>query len=120
MTLRLTPDVLEACYEFWRTLPPFKVWNLPHADEVEFVVSRHPTHSGYHRGRRRDIHSHEIGISEVCVGHIDTLNRAVAHEMIHQYQQRAGTETANTEHNAEFKRIARHVCRVHGFDARAF
>ncbi|MBI3676025.1 MAG: SprT-like domain-containing protein [Proteobacteria bacterium] len=120
MALRLTPEIIEGAYEFLRLTPPFKNWRLPHADEVEFVVSRHHLHLGYYRGLRRKVHSHEIGISETCVGHTNTLLRAMAHEMIHQYQQRARTETPNTEHNAEFKRLARTVCRHHGWDEKEF
>jgi hypothetical protein len=44
----------------------------------------------------------------------------MAHEMIHQYQQRERTETANTEHNAEFLRLAGVVCRHHGWDEKEF
>jgi hypothetical protein len=120
MALRLTPDIIEGAYEFLRVTPPFKNWNLPHADDVEFVVSRHKRYLGYHRGVSHKIHSHEIGISEACVGHTNTLLRTMAHEMIHQYQQRARSETPNTEHNAEFKRFARIVCRHHGWDEREF
>lgn len=120
MALRLTPEIIEGAYEFLRRTPPFKAWRLPHADDVEFVVSRHQAHLGYHRGIRRKLHSHEIGISEACVGHTATLLRTMAHEMIHQHQQRTRTETPNTEHNAEFKRLARIVCRRHGWDEREF
>ncbi len=93
MGLPLSPDLIAGAYEFLRLTPPFRGWRLPHADDVEFVVSRHRTHVAYHRGLRRKVRSHEIGISEVCVGHTDTLLRAMAHEMIHQYQQRARSET---------------------------
>lgn len=120
MSLRLTPELMEGAYEFLRLTQPFRGWHLPHADEVEFVVSRHRSHVGYHRGIRRKVRSHEIGISELYVGHSNTLLRTMAHEMIHQYQQRNRTETANTEHNAEFMRLAKVVCRYHGWDVKEF
>jgi hypothetical protein len=44
----------------------------------------------------------------------------MAHEMIHQHQQRQRTDTPNTEHNAEFMRLARAVCRHHGWDEKEF
>ena len=44
----------------------------------------------------------------------------MAHEMIHIRQAIRGTTTANTQHNAEFHRIADRVCRIHGFDRKAF
>jgi hypothetical protein len=120
MGMSLTPDIIEASYEFLRTTPPFRKWQLPHADEVTFVVSRHKNHIGYHRGTRRKVNSHEIGISEACVGHTNTLLRTMAHEMIHQHQQRQRTDTPNAEHNAEFGRLARIVCRYHGWDEKEF
>ncbi|MBV8977318.1 MAG: SprT-like domain-containing protein [Alphaproteobacteria bacterium] len=120
MGLPLSPGIIAGAYEFLRMTPPFRGWKLPQAAEVEFVVSRHRNHVAYHRGRRRKVRSHEIGVSEVCVGHTNTLLRAMAHEMIHQYQQRARTETPHTEHNAEFLRLARLVCRYHGWDEKEF
>jgi hypothetical protein len=120
MALKLSPELIAAAYEFLRVTAPFRSWRLPPAGEVEFVVSRHRFAVGYHRGARRKTRSHEIGISEVCVGHTNTLLRTMAHEMIHQYQQRARSETAHTEHNAEFVRLARLVCRYHGWDEREF
>jgi hypothetical protein len=120
MGLRLSATVIAGAYEFLRLTAPFKSWRLPPAEEVDFVVSRHRFNVGYHRGLRRKVRSHEIGISEVCVGHTNTLLRTVAHEMIHQYQQRSRTETPNTEHNAEFTRLGKIVCRHHGWDEKEF
>ncbi len=120
MPIVLTPEIIEGAYEFLRTTPPFRNWRLPEADEVTFVVSRHKRYVGYHRGTRHKIYDHEIGISEVCVGHTNTLLRTMAHEMIHQHQQRSRTQTAHTEHNAEFMRLARIVCRYHGWDEKEF
>ena len=120
MSLRLTPDIIEGAYEFLRMTPPFRGWRLPPADEVEFVVARHRRYLGYHRGLRHKVNSHEIGISDSCVGHTNTLLRTMAHEMIHQYQQRKRTETSNTEHNAQFHKLARQVCRYHGWDEKEF
>ncbi len=120
MGLPLTPGLIAGAYEFLKLTPPFKSWRLPPAAEVAFVVSRHRNHVAYHRGLRRKVRSHEIGVSEVCVGHTDTLLRAMAHEMIHQYQQRTRSETPHTEHNAEFLRLAQRVCRYHGWDYKEF
>lgn len=120
MALQLTPAVIAGAYEFLRLTPPFRAWKLPPAGEVEFVVCRHRMQLGYHRGIRRKVRSHEIGISENCVGHTNTLLKTMAHEMIHQHQQRARTETSGAEHNAEFIRLARRVCRFHGWDEKEF
>jgi hypothetical protein len=40
--------------------------------------------------------------------------------MIHLHQMRWKLETANTEHNADFRKRAARVCRLHGFDPKVF
>src|SRR6185312_3296203 len=42
MSLRLTPDMLAAAYDFLRTTEPFRRWSLPEADDVGFAVVRDP------------------------------------------------------------------------------
>jgi len=103
MALKLSPELIAAAYEFLRVTAPFRSWRLPPAGEVEFVVSRHRFAVGYHRGARRKTRSHEIGISEVCVGHTNTLLRTMAHEMIHQWQFDVLCRRPN--HGAEFCRV---------------
>ena len=44
----------------------------------------------------------------------------MAHEMIHLHQRQARTETANTEHNAEFHRLTARLCRRYGWDEGQF
>ena len=63
---------------------------------------------------------HVIEISENTVGHFDTLARVMAHEMVHMAQDIHRTATPNAEHNAEFKRISKRVCRLMGWDSKAF
>lgn len=118
MALHLTPEILEAAYEFLRTTPPFRRWKLPHADDVKFVVSADPCWRGYYICDRR--HGHTIAISGKWIGHTANLIATMAHEMIHLYQSIRGLETRNVTHNADFRRIAARVCKHHGFDPRAF
>ena len=117
--MRLTPDIVAGAYEYLRTTPPYRGWKLPHADEVEFVITRNRW-TGQHRGYHRDRTRHEIGISELCASYSETIMRCVGHEMIHQYQRLKGSETPNTEHNAEFAKLALLACRHHGWDPRNF
>ena len=118
MTLRLTPEMLAAAYEFLRASAPFRAWGLPHADDVEFhVIGARDRRGHYCRGESA---RHRIAISAANVGHSETLLRTIAHEMLHLYQNERGSETSKTEHNAEFRRLARAVCLHHGFDPRAF
>ena len=51
----------------------------------------------------------------------DALIQAIAHEMIHAYQdgiKRTGSRWV--DHNAEFKRLASRVCSVHGWEVEKF
>jgi hypothetical protein len=115
MTLRLTPDMLEGAYEFLRTTPPFRRWALPPADEVEFIVGREPRCRGMHANDG----THRIMISDRNIGHTINLVATMAHEMIHVHQSERWLST-RTEHNADFHRRARLVCRHHGFDPKLF
>jgi hypothetical protein len=48
----------------------------------------------------------------------DLLIATMAHEMIHLYQDENGT--ARGHHNAQFRRLAKRVCSIHGFDLKNF
>jgi hypothetical protein len=117
--VKLTPDILEAAYEYLRATPPFKGWRLPEGDEIGFIVSRRPDRFSHMQGYVRSSQA-EISISEKLVGSTCVLIEAMAHEMVHLRQHLRRTETANTEHNAEFYRLAKRVCAVHGWDFKTF
>lgn len=119
MTLRLTPDMIEGAYTYLKTTPPFDKWRLPDPDDIEFSVLTTPHIHGHFRGGK-DGSAHEIGVSASCVGHTYTLLQAVAHECVHLYQALKKTETANTQHNAEFRKLSRRICNIHGFDHKSF
>lgn len=119
MTLPLTPEVIPAAYEFLRATRPFKAWRLPHADEIEFHATLSKSDFGEYTHLCRTEHRY-ILISSVHVRHTDTLIRVLAHEMIHLHQALRGTETAGSQHNAQFHRIAKRICDLHGFDVKAF
>ena len=123
MTLPLTPHALAAAYEYLRTTPPFKGWKLPEADAIVFKVARDSPCHGFHQRHTKYLSQgseHCIGVSETSVGHTDTLFRVLGHEMIHMWQSITRAQTAGTVHNAEFRRIARLVCKTHGWDAKHF
>lgn len=114
--------MLAGAYEYLRASEPFCRWKLPHAeesDEVGFYVTGHRDRFGHMHGDKRSPNA-IIAVSESCVGSSIKLIEIMGHEMIHLYQHRQRTETAGTMHNAEFKRLAREVCRIHMFDFKAF
>lgn len=117
MSLHISPAMMETAYEFLRATPPFRGWKMPPADDVAFRVMRAGDYRGlYHRENGQ----HIISISGKWIGHSATLLAVMAHEMIHLHQAVRGLETGNTEHNAQFHRLAGRVCKLHGFDPKGF
>lgn len=114
MTLRLTPDMLAAAYDFLCTTAPFKGWRLPESDGVGFCVVADPNmyaDFGVENGIP------VIRVSEAKNGHTATLLATMAHEMCHLRQELIGDRG---HHTAAFKRMAARVCRAHGFDIKTF
>jgi hypothetical protein len=116
MTLRLTPQMLAAAYDFLRTSQPFSGWKLPESDAVAFTVNHHKYWFGSHQGAETCL----ITISDATVGHTSTLIRVMAHEMIHLRQYLHGEESRKISHNRDFRRKAALICKIHGFDEKAF
>jgi hypothetical protein len=113
--MRLTPATLAACYEFLRTTPPFHRWRLPPSEQIAFRIGRETRVRGWHQFGG----THRLSVSEATIVHNASLVAAMAHEMIHVYQAANRLETRG-QHNADFRRRARAVCRQHGFDPGLF
>ena len=111
--MKLTPDHLVAAYEFLRAVPPACRWKLPHADEVVFSVIHHNRNEADHllwRGQ------HTIRVAENNIVSTDNLIAAMAHEMVHAYQDGVLKHRRRVLHNAEFWQIARRMCALHGWN----
>ena len=74
----VTPQTVQAIYEMLICLPPYNKWNLPPSKQVEFQVHKDPTCLGEY-----EPDPHVIRISEAKNGHLDTVIKTVAHEIIH-------------------------------------
>ena len=120
MSLTLTVDMLRGAYDFVRTTQPFHRWKMPPGAAVEFKVVANPDRRGWYMRGATKPPRHIIGISRNCIAYSDSLIMVMAHEMIHVHQSNRGTESPNTMHNAEFKRMAKLVCKYHGFDPLLF
>lgn len=107
--IRLTPRILESAYEYLRATVPFSRWRLPSGAAVKFRVIRDPKLHGSCEPGDPIV----LRVSALTVGHTCTLMETIAHEMIHVYRP-------NAKHGAEFRRLAKKVCRIHGFDERRF
>lgn len=118
--LPLTPDMVAAVYDCLQRFPPFSRWKLPPAKEVEFQVNKQRNTMGeYTRYVRTS--EHIVIVSSETVGHFATLASVVSHEMIHLKQAIDKTEPKRIGgHNAEFRRLAKPVCKIHGWDYKAF
>lgn len=120
MTLPLTIDSLAAAYEYLCTTPPFNKWNLPPGEEIKFKISRSQREFAHYQW---DGERHNISLSEAAVGHTITLMIALAHEIIHLHLEATKQESkrgSRNTHNAAFRKYADRVCKVHGFDVKAF
>lgn len=113
--LRLTPEILAGAYTFLRTTPPFRRWKLPPAHRVKFRVNHSKKFMGLYYYDET-----QIEISDFFHSQPQTLMATMAHEMIHLYQRVANKKTSRAIHDAGFHRMAQQVCRVHGFDLKAF
>jgi hypothetical protein len=117
LAMFLTPDALAACYDFLAETPPFNKWNLPHSDEVMFIVNRSRKYSGdYHWNGER----HVIRISSFFNRRVDTLIRTTAHEMIHLFEERAGFARPNVQHSKAFQKLANKFAKPTGSMRRCF
>lgn len=116
MTIHLTPEILEAAYNYLKTTPPFRRWKLPASDLIEFEVTGSVRFSAEHQ--RKSKHRHTISLSCRKIGHTLTIFVAMAHEMVHLFQ--AIKHGRSVGHNEEFHRCARTICRHHGFDPKDF
>lgn len=113
----LTLDALANCYDFLAETKPFVRLGLPPSDEILFVITRHRDRRGdyYWDGKR-----HVIRISSVNVKRTDGLVRTMAHEMLHLAEEHNGLSKRNVEHSKTFLKLAKQVCRIHGFDEAEF
>lgn len=115
--LKITPELMALVYDFISECDPFSRWNMPHSEDVKFVVTRSRVTRGiyYKEGDK-----HVIGASINCCGWVYTLCEVIAHEMVHLHQNATGQETPHAEHNAAFMKMAEEVCHSFGFHPHTF
>ena len=117
----LTPEVLAAAYEYLRATPPFKAWKLPHADEVEFSVTKHRDHEGGHTTYCNKPNEHIIYVSSYYIKSTPDLMECLGHEMIHMRQDLTKTGgKVRAKHNAEFNKLNARFCKLHGLETEVF
>lgn len=115
MAIHITPEMLEATYSLLRLTPPFRGWDLPEADHVEFQVTRQVNLRGEYLYKG----GHIIRISARNHGTLHELTRTMAHEVCHLREKQLGVRM-DVSHSRTFEKAADSVCKHHLFDRRAF
>lgn len=116
--LAMTPAMLEHAYDLLRVTPPFVRWKLPPSEDVQFHVTSTLTTRGrfFVSGSGIPV----IEVSDACSGTLDHLVQVMAHEMVHLYEDVKLGSRCDVEHSAKFKRLAKLVCKHHGWDEKMF
>ncbi len=112
MTLRMTPEMVAASYDYLNVTRPYTGWNLPSSEDVTFRVVSTPNLRGWYRLIKGH---HVIAVSRRNVGSTLNLMRVVAHEMLHLYLRETGMENGSM-HSAAFVKLGAVICREHGWD----
>jgi hypothetical protein len=112
--MKITPKIIENIYAMLYCCEPFSAWGLPLPEEIKFIVNSDPETMGTYLYDDGESHAHTITISDARCGHLDTVIRTMAHEMIHMsFYRRQGYKWAH--HGKEF-RTRCHMCKELGFD----
>lgn len=114
--MKVNAHLIRQCYAHLRTLPPFDRWDLPAADRVSFGILTGKDHAVYERDA-----GHRISVNDMTHTTHGQVMESVAHEMLHLRQQLLGRLPFTKDpHNAEFRRMARAVCKEFGFNVQSF
>lgn len=116
----VTQARLRSVYAMLSAMPPFNRWALPAAGTVRFYLVNKPATDGEYNVDDKGRHS--IGINSDRCHTLIHLTRTMAHEMVHMRQELIGKRpaTKDEQHNREFYRLARLVCRDLGFESEGF
>ena len=106
----VTAQTVQAVYEMLIQLPPFNRWNLPPSKQVVFEVHKDPTCLGEY-----EPDPHVIRISEAKNGHLDTVIKTVAHEIIHMRLHLKKSKAWDL-HDDKFNELSHKIAVQLGFD----
>ena len=113
--MKLTAPILRNLYTALVCCEPFTKWNMPLPEAIDFVVDFDESTMGTYRYDDGEKYEHLITISSARCGHLDTVIRTMAHEMIHM--SRSGTVSdAWLKHDQTFRRRAHRISSELGFD----
>jgi len=119
----VTQSRIKAVYTMLLHLPPFVRWGLPHPDRIKFCILDKADHlDSYARYDKTGTGKHIIAVNPHLTLSLLLLIENVAHEMVHLKQDMKGRRPykATNQHNKEFFRMVRLVCRDLGLDPQRF
>ena len=106
----VTESSLVAIYEMLVRLPPMNKWKLPPSKKIEFRVRKLDNCLGMF-----EPDPHIITISTLKNGHLDTVIRTMAHEIIHLYLYQRNSRVWD-QHGKTFTDLTSRVSSRLGFD----
>ena len=115
MSFPLRPEHLAHMYDMLKQLPPFSEWKIPDSDDIVFKTpARRDVCGEFQEGE-----PHTITVSVAMHSHLFTILLTLAHEMVHLAQTVKKTDN-KAQHNADFRKRAKRVCSLNGWDYKAF
>lgn len=107
----ITDETIKAAYVMLAHMQPFKRWKLPALKHIAFKVTDDRDAYGTY------MPEHIITISRAKNGHLDTLLRTTAHEMVHMVRYMRG-HTNWDAHDKVFSSMTAAVAAQMGWDAK--
>jgi hypothetical protein len=114
--IALNTEMLAHAYDYLCCQKPFSAWNLPHSEDVKFLVIRSADRYAHYQMVGG---VHHIAVSTKFVGRHEVLIATVAHELIHLHCRAARIPMRNP-HGRAFQKLADEVCKLHDFDRLTF
>ncbi len=113
--LHITPELVIASYDLCRLSAPIRSWRLPHPDQLQFTILT--TRDRFAHFKASSDGRHEMAFSTAMIGTLDTLNRAMLHELCHLQAYRLEKSTG---HGRCWKALRNRVCLHHHLDPKCF
>jgi hypothetical protein len=105
----ITVETCRAVYRMLTQLPPFNKYELPRPSEIEFLVVDDPGLYGQYQPE-----PHCITISTAKQSHLETLERTMAHEMVHLILYLQGKRYEL--HNKNFYKLTYQIAAIYGWE----
>jgi hypothetical protein len=105
----ITVESCKAVYRMLCELPPFNKYQLPRPSEIEFLVVDDPSMYGQYIPE-----PHNITISSAKMSHLQTLEKTMAHEMVHLILYLEGKRYEL--HNKNFYNLTYQIAEIYGWE----